>query len=207
MRLKLLALSAIVAATALPATAQVYSDACGDVRGGRQAAGAVLGAIAGGLVGNGVAASKNRDEGALLGAVVGAVAGTQIGRAGVNCSPQVYGAAPSYPVTSYGRSDPYYRGENSSYQYNTYPYGSGDQYWRGGADYDRGYDVRGNHSQRKPYKHLERRSGYEYDRDDDFAGRECAGAKQITRLPDGTEIHKPVEACRVARYGDWHVED
>ena len=44
-------------------------------------------------------------------------------------------------------------------------------------------------------------------RNDEFAGRECAGAKQITRLPDGTEIHKPVEACREAYYGGWTVRD
>jgi Zn-finger nucleic acid-binding protein len=207
MRWNLFTLSLLVAATAMPATAQVYSDACRDVRGGRQAAGAVLGAIAGGLVGNGVAANKNRDEGALLGAVVGAVAGSQIGRAGNDCAPTVYGSTTAYPTSSYGPSAPYYDSSAYSREYSSYPYGSGDGYWRGGGEYDRGYDARGNYPQRKPYKKLDTRHSREYEYNSDFAGRECADAKQITRLPDGTEIHRPVEACRTARYGDWHVED
>ena len=47
----------------------------------------------------------------------------------------------------------------------------------------------------------------DYIRNDDYAGRDCSDATQITRLPDGTEIRRTVDACRDAYYGGWKVRD
>ena len=47
----------------------------------------------------------------------------------------------------------------------------------------------------------------DYIDNDDYAGRDCSAATQITRLPDGTEIRRTVDACRDAYYGGWKVRD
>ncbi|MET0544754.1 MAG: glycine zipper domain-containing protein [Caulobacterales bacterium] len=72
-------------------------DQCMDQRRSHGVTGGILGAVAGGLFGNGVAAHKNRTEGAVLGAVVGAVAGNAIGKSNSQCS----------TVSSYSRSSSY----------------------------------------------------------------------------------------------------
>lgn len=210
----LLAITASAAAMALPASAQAgyygrapgyaaptYNDVCASGRRDNQAAGLVLGGIIGGVLGSNVAARGHRDDGTALGAVVGALAGSEIGRGAARCGATQYGYAPpppspaysdygygSYPASAYPPLD---GGRDYGYDRNDYPRGSFgrdgeyDDYVAGG--YDRTYTDR-------------------Y-RDDDIASRECAGAKQITKLPDGTEIHRPVEACRSAYYGDWTIED
>jgi hypothetical protein len=38
------------------------------------------------------------------------------------------------------------------------------------------------------------------------AAEECERVMQVTKLPDGREIHEPVTVCRQAYYGDWNVE-
>jgi hypothetical protein len=179
-----------------------YSDVCASVRRDNQTAGLVLGGIIGGVLGSNVAARGHRDDGTALGAVVGALAGSEIGRGSARCGSTRYGHAP--PPQAYG---PY---GYDAYPATAYPplagapgygYRSDDRYYDGasfGRDLD--YDDRVAGGYDRPYRD-------DYRHHDDVAARECAGAKQITRLPDGTEIHRPVEACRNAYYGDWTVKD
>jgi hypothetical protein len=207
MRLKALLLVTALGATALPAYAQGYRDPCRAQRGDNQAAGLILGGILGGVLGSNVAASGHRHDGTALGAVLGGVVGSEIGRGSTDCRttyyppPQDYRSAPYQPPydnypSAYGSSRGYEPPPPADYGY--YPetgYGSD-------ADYDRDYRSRGKHGRdlyagdKRSYKH-----------NDDYAGRDCEKATQITRLPDGTVIRRPVEACRSAYYGDWHVRD
>jgi hypothetical protein len=192
LQITLVATALSACALALPAQAQGYRDACRGIQRDNQVAGAVIGGILGGVLGSNVAGRGVRDEGTALGAVVGAVAGSEMGRGSQNCDSysNIYPPAPAYPVYGsgpygdelYGAPAPrpghYYEPHHETY----------------GRNVDDRYDL----------------AGYDtgsYIDPSDYAGRECAGAKQITRLPDGTEIHKPVEACRRAYYGEWEVED
>jgi hypothetical protein len=217
MRLKLLALAAFVGATALPAAAQSYSQNCRESRGNNQAAGLVLGGILGGVLGSNVAASGHRHDGTALGAVLGGVVGSEIGRQSTNCDPTYYG-----PNSSYS-SAPYYQGYPQNYgsdypsdysrtpepnyypqpDYGYYPDPGYANDYRYGDDY--GY--RDERSRNKRGKAVYGKGNYSYRDNDDYAGRDCDRAVQITRLPDGTEIRRPVEACRNAYYGDWKVRD
>lgn len=221
MRLKLACLTfaaASLAPLALTANAQQgYRSSCNSIKQERQAMGAVLGGLAGGLIGNQSAGRGARDEGTALGLVVGAITGSQLAKGDLNCSPTVYGQQQyGYdPYASGYQSNPYgadYGG------YSSYPAAGSTDYgqyrYQNRGDWNRSsYDAPYRHS----YEHTEgwNHSNYRvaapprenYNHDYDFAGRECADAKQITRLPDGTEIHRPIEACREAYYGDWSVED
>jgi hypothetical protein len=201
MRLKLVLLAAVVlGATALPASAQSYRENCRQARGNNQAAGLVLGGILGGVLGSNVAASGHRHDGTALGAVLGGVVGSEIGRGSTSCDPTYYGPNTSYPASP------------------AYGYGSYNSGYAPPPPVDYSYDPEPGYAyEMQPYyrdsssrKHD--RDLYPYDtrsykHDDDYAGRDCTEATQITRLPDGTEIRRPVEACRTARYGDWHVRD
>ncbi|MBI1339214.1 glycine zipper 2TM domain-containing protein [bacterium] len=204
MRLKaILVLAAASAAFTLPAAAQSYRDVCRDIRGDKQVAGAVLGGVVGGLLGNGVAARNAKDEGAVLGALVGALAGSEIGRGDVNCNAQEFGYgnrdyayAPTYPDyggRGYGTYQPHYS------------YGSSDYEYRNPGSFRRTKST----GRRDTYRHDDLAGGRhrDYRYSDDYAGRECADARRITRLPDGREIHEPVEACRYAYYSDWDVRN
>jgi hypothetical protein len=207
MRLKALLLVTALGATALPAHAQGYRDPCRAQRGDNQAAGLILGGILGGVLGSNVAASGHRHDGTALGAVLGGVVGSEIGRGGTDCRstsyppPQDYRSAPYQPPydnfpSAYGSSRGYEAAPPVDYGY--YPetgYGSD-------SDYDRDYRSRG-----KRGRDLYARDNRSYKYNDDYAGRDCEEATQITRLSDGTVIRRPVEACRSAYYGDWHIRD
>lgn len=214
MRFKALVLVAAVGAMAVPASAQSYRDACRDQRGSNQAAGVILGSIVGGVLGSNVAARGHRSDGTALGAVLGGVVGSQVGRGSANCDPRYAGVTPypPYPTSQYGQQygQPYgyggYPDDRSAYGYERAPdygyrtdreYGYGDRGWDGDRDHKT--------------HHTRERDVYAQDRrdyiDQDFAGRDCSNATQITRLPDGTEIRRTVDACRNAYYGGWKVED
>lgn len=204
MRLKLVLLAAaVLGATALPASAQSYSQNCRQARGNNQAAGMVLGGILGGVLGSNAAASGHRSDGTALGAVLGGVVGSEIGRGGTNCDPTYYGPNTSYPASP-------------GYGYGSYNSGYAPPPPLPPVDY--GYDPEPGYayetqpysrdsSSRKRDRDLYPYDSRSYNHGDDYAGRDCTEATQITRLPDGTEIRRPVEACRTARYGDWHVRD
>lgn len=199
--LVLAALAASAAATALPASAQGYARTCQASKNANQVGGAVLGSLLGGVLGSNVAAKGHKHDGTALGAVLGGVVGAGVGGSSTNCSystaPQG-GPLPPPPGT-------YAPGYGYNGQYSSYPadpgYSSGygyddDPYYRDrspqGREYDRGSLYAGGNR------------GY---RDDGYAGEDCATAIQTTRLPDGTVIKRPVEACREAYYGDWRVRN
>ncbi len=217
MRIKLACLTLAAASLtplALPAAAQQsYNSACNQVKNDRQAMGAVLGGLAGGLIGNQSAGRGARDEGTALGLVVGGLVGSQIAKGDIRCPSNVYTAAPQY---GYDPSADRYAQERYNSGYSAYSQPYSDEY----GTYSDGYGAYRNNSVHDARsgrtKHARKYSNYSnyelaggdrdsYNRDYDFAGRECADAKQITRLPDGTEIHRPIEACREAYYGDWSV--
>ena len=205
MRLKAILLITALGAAALPASAQGYRD-CARERGSNQAAGAILGGILGGVVGSNVAASGHRHDGTALGAVLGGVVGSEIGRGNTQCRTTYYGPNAGYAGNSYPAPYPSYPSA----------YGSAPVYGAPPADYgyypesEYGSDYSYNRDRAPRAKHGrdlyvgDRRS---YKHDDDYAGRDCEEATQITRLPDGSEIRRPVEACRDAYYGDWRVRD
>lgn len=213
MRIKLACLTfaaASMSVLALPASAQQsYLANCNKVKNDRQAMGAVLGGLAGGLIGNQSAGRGARDEGTALGLVVGGLVGSQIAKGDVQCPSNVY-TAPNYGYDPY--ADQYAQDRyNSTY---SQPYSSGygqygDEYGYYGDDsrYPAPSGRTKHHRKYSDYSNYQLAGGRRDSYNNDYAGRECADAKQITRLPDGTEIHRPVEACREAYYGDWSVED
>ena len=207
--LVLAALAASAAATALPASAQGYARTCQASKNANQVGGAIVGGLLGGVLGSNVAGKGHKHDGTALGAVLGGVVGAGVGGSSTNCSystaPQGNGRLPPPPGTyspDYGYNDGY--GEDRDYGYNSqYPsdpgYSSGygeddDPYYRDrspqGRDYDGGSVYAGGN---RDY------------RDGRYAGEDCSTAIQTTRLPDGTVIKRPVEACRDAYYGDWRV--
>lgn len=200
MRLKALLLVTALAATALPASAQAYRDSCIEQRGDNQAAGLILGGILGGVLGSNVAASGHRHDGTALGAVLGGAVGSGIGRGSVDCRTAYYGRD-GYPPAPYNNYPSAY-GTSPGYapppDYGYYPEGE-----YGDESQQRYREKSGRARDRQLYA---RDSRY-YNDDESFAGRDCEEATQITRLPDGSEVRRPVEACRDAYYGDWHVKD
>jgi hypothetical protein len=213
MRLKIAILSAAAIGLALPASADPYRDRgygygygydsefCRNDARKNETAGAVVGGIIGGLAGRGLASRNTRTEGAVLGAVVGAVAGSQIAKGDRDC-----------------RND-YAYGDHSYGQYGQYGYG---------RDYDRGYGYDGyghdgygyerdSHIRMRQYRddrsHVYddhvlaggRHGSYSRDRSY-YSGRDCRIVEQVTRLPDGTRVNRPVEACWSDRHGDWVVD-
>ncbi|MCG8441796.1 MAG: hypothetical protein MI723_08305 [Caulobacterales bacterium] len=175
-------------------------DPCAEQRGNRQAVGAVVGGVVGGLLGNAAAGDGDKRghyrhrrgyrhhhsggggevAATALGAIVGAAVGAGIAGETVDC-----GYRRDY------RLDPGYRHVGWGYQQTPYGYERTDGYgddWPDdetleGAPYDDGY--------------------YE----EAPAAAQCETVYSITRLPDGTEIRKPVQACREAHYGEWEIED
>ncbi|HEY7798232.1 MAG TPA: glycine zipper 2TM domain-containing protein [Hyphomonadaceae bacterium] len=202
MRLKALFLVTVVGAAlgsaAMPAAAQGYRDPCRAARGDNQAAGLILGGILGGVLGSNVAASGHRHDGTALGAVLGGVVGSEIGRSSTNCNayPQPYPYNQQRYPSAYGSSRPYSPSPDYGYAPPPdYRYGRrDDEYYRRDMSSDRNdrlYD-----------------DDYDdYIENDDYAGRDCSDATQITRLPDGTEIRRTVDACRDMYYGGWKVRD
>ena len=205
MRLKAALLIGFIAATAMPAAAQGYARSCGDARASNQIGGAVLGSILGGIAGSNIAASGHRHDGTAVGAVLGGLVGAGVGGSGPNCNYAPQGGPLPPPPGTYAPGYGYNGGQGQGYggQYSEYPSDPG--YSSGyGDDYrDDPYYEDQSSRQRRVYADDNR----SYRRNDDYAGRDCSEATQITRLPDGTVIRRPVEACRDAYYGDWRVRD
>jgi hypothetical protein len=89
-------MSAALAATAMPASAQSYNtpqngvhpDAyCAQVRQNRMMIGGAIGAAVGAVLGNNLAARNAQSEGSALGGVAGAATGAMIGRQTGQCAP------------------------------------------------------------------------------------------------------------------------
>ena len=212
MRLKALflvtVLGAAIGSTAMPAAAQGYRDPCRAERGDNQAAGLILGGILGGVLGSNVAASGHRHDGTAVGAVLGGLVGSEIGRGSTNCNayyptrpantayPPPYGYGQQRYPSGYGSTRPY----SPSPDYGYYPQSDRrydpmeDEYYRRDMSSDRN-------------DRLYDEDDDDYMQNDDYAGRDCSDATQITRLPDGTEIRRTVDACRDAYYGGWKVRD
>lgn len=206
MRLKALLVMTALAAAAAPA-AMAQSRSCAEIRQNNQIGGAIVGGILGGVLGSNVAASGHKHDGTALGAVVGGMIGAGAG-GNVRCSPPPpvgnygYGAGSGYNTNpNYG--GPYYDQQpygGSGYGYSPAPDSSSyryadDPYLDGAVRHD-GYGDRVAGGDRRHYKY-----------NDDFAGSDCTESIQVTRLPDGSKIRRPVEVCRDAYYGDWQVRD
>ena len=165
-----------------PNTGVTYANMgvpCRQAREGRTATGAVIGGVIGGLIGNGVAADGVRGEGTAVGAVLGSTIGGSIGNSTAEC-----GGA---PATGYQQTGYTYQ------EYNTAPYsesygglGSNEPYTE---EYRWEDDLYGGPSSEPSY------SGP--------AAEECERVMRVTTLPDGREIHEPIEVCREAHYGEW----
>jgi len=199
MRIKALLLLAAFAAGASPA-AFAQTRSCAEVRQNNQIGGAIVGGILGGVLGSNVAAKGHKHDGTALGAVVGGMIGAGAGgnircesapRPGYNYG---YGPGSEYnPNPNYGGRyydpQPY---DNSGYGYSSGRYVDDPSRYGALRHEDSGSDLaRYGH---RSYKH-----------NDDFAGSDCTESMQVTRLPDGSEIRRPVEVCRDAYYGEWQV--
>jgi opacity protein-like surface antigen len=192
MRIKALLLISAVAAMAAP-SAFAQSRSCQEVRQNNQVGGAIVGSILGGILGSNVAASGHRSDGTAVGAVLGGMIGAGAG-GNVRCAPPQgysygHGGGPGYtPNPTYG-SQHYGDARYGAQRYGDDPY------------LDGGLRQGGYHPDLYPN---DRRA---YTRDDDFAGADCTESIQVTRLPDGSQIRRPVEVCRDAYYGEWRVID
>jgi hypothetical protein len=194
MRIKALLLLSAVAAMAAP-TAFAQNRSCQEVRQNNQVGGAIVGGILGGILGSNVAASGHRHDGTAVGAVVGGLLGAGAG-GNVRCAPPPQG----YNNYGYGAGSDYNRNPNYGGQH----YGDagyGDR--RYGDDPYLDGDMR--HNGYRPDLYRDERRAYM--RDSDFAGADCTESIQVTRLPDGSQIRRPVEVCRDAHYGEWRVID
>jgi hypothetical protein len=212
MRFKALILVSAIAATAMPAFAQDYGRNCHQAQSSNQIGGAVIGSIIGGVLGSNVAANGHRDGGTAVGAVLGGIVGSGIGKDSVNCGPNI-----RYAPGSTVNPNPNYGGPG----YNQYGYGQpGYGYGPGPVN---SYPASPGYSPPRYgdddwYRDDPRSGGYRsddlygrddraYKRSDDYAGQDCSEAVQITKMPDGSEIRRPIAVCRDAYYGDWQVRD
>lgn len=208
LRFALFALTALGgSALALPASAQAYygpyDQHCENVRKNNQAAGAVLGAVIGGVLGSNIAGHGHRGDGTAVGAGLGALTGAAAGSS-TQCAPPPsapypvnaapYPDAPPYDdglAGAPGSHSGYYPPDDGVYD-NRYGYGDSNR------DYVR-------HHRRNNQVAARDTDTYKYQ--DDLAGRDCTTTTQVTNLPDGSSIQKPVQVCREARYGDWEVQN
>ncbi len=208
MRIKTaLILTAAALAVALPASAQTYQRNCANTKNSSQVGGAIVGSIIGGVLGNNIATNGHRADGTTVGAVLGGLVGAGVGGSSVRCDalpPPAGTYAPGYGnqygggYSGYPQSQPYGYSRAPANTYPVDPGYSGYGYRDDDYDHDRG-----------PYGNSSLYQGGHgsYIQNDDYAGRDCTTAMQITRLPDGTVIRRPVEACRDAYYGDWQVRN
>lgn len=216
MRIKAALIIAALSATAMPAAAQ----GCEQARANNQVGGAIVGGLLGGVLGSNVAASGHKHDGTALGAVLGGVVGAGVG-GNVRCPKPTYQPGVVYSNGSNYNPNPNYGGQyygGSGYgqpQPNYYPADPGYSSGYGDDDYgdyrDDPYLDGGRYADVSPRRRKGERVYLEdnrsYNRNEDFAGRDCSEVIQTTRLPDGTVIRRPVEACREARYGNWQVRD
>jgi hypothetical protein len=226
--IKLAALALGAGLLALPATAQSYRD-CRSEQRSNQVAGTVIGGILGGVLGSNVAGRGHRGDGTALGAVVGAVAGSAAGAGTRDCP--VYGPAPR-SVSTYGgpydrtaapgrygpggydrygdtypREPRYYPDDNRDYRDNSPGYGgynSDDTYGRGNLPpQNRDYDD----DRRYQNRSYDANSDPDYYGSNNDATSECKQVVTTTRLPDGTKVTRPAEACRPTQHGEWTIRD
>lgn len=169
--------------------ASYASSPCSNVRGGRTATGAVVGGLVGGLLGNGVAASKNREEGTAVGAVVGSVIGGSIGNSSTQCNDAYAQPAGYYQTSGYVYEPQVYGGAGASAP----SYGSSY-----GQDYGQGYGQS---------DELLGAPGGSESTYNGPAAEECERSWRVTTFPDGREVREPVYICREAYYGDWEVRE
>jgi len=193
MRLKALLLISAIMAIAAPASF-AQSRSCQEVRQNNQVGGAIVGGILGGILGSNVAASGHRSDGTAVGAVLGGMIGAGAG-GNVRCGPPPQGYNNGYGAGSDYNRNPNYGGQHyGDAGYGSQRYGD-DPYLDGGLRHE-GYS-------RDLYRD-DRRS---YMRNFEFAGADCTESIQVTRLPDGSQIRRPVEVCRDAYFGEWQVID
>lgn len=193
MRIKALLLVSAVAAMAAP-SGFAQSRSCQEVRQNNQVGGAIVGGILGGILGSNVAASGHRSDGTAVGAVLGGMIGAGAG-GNVRCGPPPQGSNNGYGAGSDYNRNPNYGGQHyGDAGYGSQRYGN-DPYLDGGLRHE-GYN-----------RYLYRDDRRSYMRNDDFAGADCTESIQVTRLPDGSQIRRPVEVCRDAYYGEWQVID
>lgn len=207
MRIKALIVLGALAAAGAPAFAQ---QSCAEIRNNNSVGGAIVGGILGGVLGSNVAASGHRGDGTALGAVVGGMIGSGVGRNAVPCQVR--------PRNSYGAGSDYYPNPNYGGQgydgYGTPNYGR--DYYPGDAGYSSGRYAddrygdyhRGDVTSRGRYRDdLDGRYSGHYNRNEDFAGSDCTPATQVTRLPNGQEIHRQIISCYDANTGEWRIRD
>jgi hypothetical protein len=216
MRIKALLVLTTLAATALPALMPASAQSgyrlrsCAEAQQSNQVGGAILGGILGGVLGSNVAAGGHRGDGTAVGAVLGGLVGQGIGKDTTRCiEPRQNASGYGYaPGSSYNPNPAYGGSRYNDYGYDpappgVYPYDAGDSSYRSGdSRYDRDDS---SHGRYRSDLYPSGRSAY--DDTDGFAGSDCSEATQVTRLPDGSEVHRPVEVCRDAYYGDWRVKD
>ncbi len=204
MRIKTLLVLTALAATAMPAFAQGYGRSCQDVRANNQVGAAVVGSILGGVLGSNVAARGHRGDGTAVGAIVGGMIGAGVGGSATDCrraypSDRGYGSASGYdPNPNYG--GPYYS-DDRDYRSRDDDYGYAPDSGHSGYRYG---DTAPHYGNQPP---LDGGDYGSYNSDLDFAGPGCKDATQVTRLPDGSEVHRPVHVCRNPRTGDWQIRD
>lgn len=215
MRIKaFLVLATLAAATTAPAFAQPQGRSCQEIRQNNQVGGAIVGGILGGVLGNNIASNGHRADGTTLGAVVGGIIGAGVGGNSVPCHRGPgYGAEPNYPRGSDYYPNPNYGGPY--YGSGDYGYGPDDRYPDdyGYSSYRYGSNVYGRdrysdetpHGRYQPDLDL----GYPstYKRNDHFAGPDCAEATQVTQLPNGSELRRPVTVCYDDSSGDWRIRN
>lgn len=183
---------------AMPAAAQTYGSGCNASKSANQLGGALIGSVVGGFLGSNVAARGHRDDGTAVGAVLGGVLGAGIGGSSVDCRgayplPVLPPPAGTY-APEYG-----YEYRRSREAYDDFPRPEDPGY----SNYDRYRDDA--YTSYHDDTYLDGRRAYPGR--SAYAGRDCAKAMQITRLPDGRVIRRPVEACRQAYFGEWEVRD
>lgn len=214
MRLKALLVLSAFAVAALPAIMPASAQSgyrlrsCGEAKRDNQVGGAILGGLIGGVLGSNVAASGHRGDGTAVGAVLGGLVGQGIGKDSTRCAepPRDYsgrdysGYVPGTYNPNYNNGAGYGDYGYGSAPAGVYPYDPSDSAYRSGRYPD-------DSSQRIYRPDLYPSDRSTYNRDDDYAGSDCSEATQVTRLPDGREIHRPIEVCRDAYYGDWRVKD
>lgn len=189
------AMSAALAATAVPASAQSYPNSgpvynggqnnvhpdayCAQVRQNRMMIGGAIGAAVGAVLGNNLAARNAQTEGSALGGVAGAATGAMIGRSTGRCSP----AAQRNQQQAYGQPYPQPYGAAPAYE-PAYEPRRGDYPLAGGPDSGRGYQTSG--------------GGYQ-------SADSCRWGSVTTRDPEGREIRESVYMCR-GRDGVWRPQ-
>lgn len=197
------AMSAALAATAVPASAQSYYNSspqyaqngvnpdayCAQVRQNRMLIGGAIGAAVGAVLGNNLAARNAQTEGAGLGGVAGAATGAVIGRNTGACS-----------AAAQRRTQQAYNGAGYQQPYAQQPYAQQPAYdpgytpqtgYRGDYPLAGGPDTRGYQTSGRDYRAP--------------AADGCRWGSVTTRDPDGRQVNESIYMCR-GRDGVWRPQ-